>query len=107
MGRGGAENLLAAGGPEVPGLQGRALRAWPVLPTFVQAASEVTPQPPPLLVVVASVWGGTVWRGTWCPTPPLANGTSRSMASAQGCLRARLPRQQGGVAWGLACVRGT
>lgn len=23
-----------------PGLQGRALRAWPVLPTFMQAASE-------------------------------------------------------------------
>lgn len=106
MGRGGAENLLAAGGPEVPGLQGRALRAWPVLPTFVHAASEATPQPPPRLVVVAS--GGELsGGGPGAPTPPLANGTSRSMASAQGCLRARLPRQQGGVAWGLACVWGT
>ena len=44
MGRGGTENLLAAGGPEVPGLQGRAPRAWLVLPTFMQAASEFTPQ---------------------------------------------------------------
>lgn len=44
---------------------------------------------------------GTVWRGTWCPMPPSANRTSRSTASAQGCPRARLPRQQGGVAWGL------
>ena len=45
MGRGGTESLLAAGGPEVPGLQGRAPRAWPVLPTFMQAASEFTPSP--------------------------------------------------------------
>ena len=69
MGRGGAENPLAAGGPEVPGLQGRALRAWSVLPTFVQTASEVTPQPPPRLVVVAS--GGELsGGGPGAPRPP-------------------------------------
>lgn len=71
MGRGGTESLLAAGGPEVPGLQGRAPRAWPVLPTFMQAASEFTPQPPPRLVVVAGVGGGELsGAGPGAPCPP-------------------------------------
>lgn len=69
MGRGGTENLQAAGGPEVPGLQGRALRAWPVLPTFMQAASEFTPQPPSRLVVVAGGWELS-GAGPGAPCPP-------------------------------------
>lgn len=104
VGGGGAENLPAGGGPEVPGLQGRALRAWPVLPTFVQAASQ--PHSPAPCMPGGGSQGKLSGLGPGAPRPSQPNGTSRSTASAQGCPRARLPSQQGGVAWGLACVWG-
>lgn len=94
MGREGTENLQAADPPSRPPGPRHPFRgAWPVLPRVCAAASEFTPSP-----LHAWWWwlgGGNCLAQDLCPMPPSANRTSRSTASAQGCLRLGLPRQQG------------
>lgn len=105
MGREGTENLQAVGGPEVPGLQGRALRPGRSFPRLCRLPLSSLPQPPSRLVVVAGGWelSGT-GPGAPCPlgqqnAPPRPQ---HKAVSGLGC-----PDSRVGVAWGLACVWGT
>lgn len=92
-----AENPWAAGGPGLARALGQGTEGL-ASPPHVHAGC--------LLASLSSLFCWWWWPRTiiW-PRPPPPR-TSCSRALAQGCSRARLPRQQGGVAWGLACTWG-
>lgn len=97
VGKGGAEGLPAAGGPEVarrPGQGAEGLTSQSFLRSC-RLPFSLTPQPPPCLVTVAR--GNRLAQGP-VPHAPFSQWNVPLYGLSTRLSQARLPRQQSGVA---------